>query len=72
MFGTAYCPLLPVGLVHDLGLATPAGSTVIGIAFFVLDQIGRDLEDPFDGSVHGVPMSAITRTIETDLRQMLA
>lgn len=71
VFVGAYCLLLPIGLVHDLGAATPFGSTVIGFAFYVLDQIGRDLEDPFEGTVHDVPMSAITRTIEVDLRQML-
>lgn len=71
VFVGAYCLLLPIGLVHDLGAATPFGSTVIGFAFYVLAQIGRDLEDPFEGTVHDVPMSAITRTIEVDLRQML-
>ena len=71
VFVGAYCLLLPIGLVHDLGAATPFGSTVIGFAFYVLDQIGRDLEDPFENTVHDVPMSAITRTIEVDLRQML-
>ena len=71
VFVGAYCLLLPIGLVHDLGAATPFGSTVIGFAFYVLDQIGRDLEDPFENTVHDVPMSAITRTVEVDLRQML-
>ncbi len=71
VFVAAYCLLLPVGLVHDLGAVTPIGSTVIGFAFYVLDQIGRDLEDPFEGTVHDVPMAAITRTIEVDLQQML-
>lgn len=71
VFVGAYCLLLPIGLLHDLGAITPIGSTVIGFAFYVLDQIGRDLEDPFEGTAHDVPMSAITRTIEVDLRQML-
>ena len=71
VFVIAYCLLLPIGLVHDLGLATPIGSTVIGAAFYLLDQIGRDIEDPFSGGVHDVAMGAITRTIEIDLRQML-
>ena len=71
VFVAAYCLLLPAGLVHDLGAVTPIGSTVIGFAFYVLDQIGRDLEDPFEGTVHDVPMEAITRTIEVDLRQMM-
>lgn len=71
VFVFAYCLLLPIGLVADLGIATPIGSTVIGSAFYLLDQIGRDIEDPFAGDIHDVPMGAITRTIEIDLRQIL-
>ncbi len=71
VFVVMYCLLLPIGLVHDLGIITPIGSTVIGSAFYLLDQIGRDLEDPFAGSPHDVAMTAITRTIEVDLKQML-
>ena len=71
VFVLIYGLLLPVGLVHDLGIMTPIGSTVIGAAFYLLDQIGRDIEDPFAGGIHDVAMGAITRTIEIDLRQML-
>ena len=71
VFVIAYCLLLPIGLVADLGIATPIGSTVIGSAFYLLDQIGRDIEDPFANDIHDVAMGAITRTIEIDLRQML-
>ena len=62
-----YCLLLPIGLVSDLGYATPVGSTVIGIMVLALDRIGRDLEDPFENRVHDIPMAAIARTIEIDL-----
>ena len=71
VFIAAYCLLLPVSLVINLGLLTPVGSTVISFAFFALDQIGRDLEDPFENTIHDMPMSAITRMIEIDMRQML-
>lgn len=71
VFVIAYCLLLPVGLVTDLGIMTPIGSTVIGAAFYLLDQIGRDIEDPFANRIHDVAMAAITRTIEIDLRQMM-
>lgn len=71
IFVALYCLLLPLGLVQDLGLLTPAGSSVVGIMFLALDRIGRDLEDPFEGTVHDVPMLAITRTIEIDLKQAI-
>ncbi len=71
VFVAIYCLLLPLGLVHDLGLLTPIGSTIVGFMFLALDQIGEDLQDPFEGSVHDIPMQAITRTIEIDLLQAI-
>jgi ion channel-forming bestrophin family protein len=69
VFTRLLCLLLPIGLVHDLGWATPIASTVVGCMFLVLDQIGRSLEDPFENTEYDVPMRAITRTIEIDLLQ---
>ncbi len=71
VFVRIYCLLLPVGMVESLGWFTPLGSTLVGFMFLALDKIGRDLEDPFDNTVYDVPMTAITRTIEINLRQML-
>ncbi len=71
IFVLAYCLLLPVGMVADLGVLTPLGSSFLGLIFLALDSIGRDLEAPFANTVHDVPMTAITRNIEIDLRQML-
>jgi putative membrane protein len=71
LFTIIYCLLLPLGLVFNLEFVTPVGSTVIGFMFLALDRIGRDLEDPFDGTVHDVPMEAIARTIEIDLLQTI-
>ncbi len=71
VFTRVYCLLLPVGLVHDLGYVTPIGSTVIGFMFLALDRIGRDLEDPFEATLHDIPMRAITRSIEIDLLQTI-
>ena len=69
VFVTAYCLMLPFGIVPDLNVLTPLGSAVIGFVFLALDRSGRHLEDPFMRSVYDVPMSAITRTVEIDLRQ---
>ncbi len=70
-FVLAYCLLLPIGMVGELGNFTPLASTFLGLIFLALDRIGRDLESPFANTEHDVPVSAITRTIEIDLRQML-
>ena len=71
LFVQIYCVLLPVGMVEQLGWFTPLGSTLVGFMFLALDKIGRDLEDPFDNKIYDVPLTAITRTIEINLRQIL-
>jgi putative membrane protein len=43
----------------------------VGFIFLALDKIGRDLEDPFENSIYDVPLTAITTTIEVNLRQLL-
>ena len=71
LFVRIYCLLLPVGLVKQLGWFTPLGSTLVGFMVLALDKIGQDLEDPFDNTIHDIPMTAITTTIEINLRQLL-
>ena len=70
-FVQIYCVLLPIGLVETLGWFTPLGSTVVGFMFLALVKIGSDLEDPFENTIHDLPLTAITTTIETNLRQLL-
>lgn len=71
LFVEIYCVLLPLALVTSMGWFTPLGSTLVGFIFLALDKIGRDLEDPFDNRVYDVPLTSITTTIETNLRQLL-
>lgn len=70
-FIRVYCGLLPLGMVASLGLLTPIGSSLLGFGFLALESIGRDLEHPFDNSVHDVAMTSICRTIEINLKQYL-
>jgi putative membrane protein len=44
---------------------------LISWVFFMMEKISDSSEDPFEGGVHDVPVSAICRTIEIDLRQAL-
>ena len=71
LFVHIYCVLLPLALVTSMGWLTPLGSTLVGFIFLALNQIGRDLEDPFENTIFDVPMTSITTTIETNLRQIL-
>ncbi|MBS1821830.1 MAG: hypothetical protein JST61_07630 [Acidobacteria bacterium] len=66
-----FCVVLPLAMGASMGWFTPLGSALVGFVFLALDKIGRDLEDPFDNTVHDIPLTSIARTIEINLRQML-
>ena len=39
--------------------------------FTTMEYVGDNSEDPFEGKANDVPMTALCRTIEIDLRDML-
>ncbi|MBV8705781.1 MAG: hypothetical protein JO182_18790 [Acidobacteriaceae bacterium] len=71
LFAQAYCVLLPFVLVDETKLFTPLVTLSIGFVFLVLNRIGKNLEDPFENKVYDTPMTALSRTIEINLRQTL-
>ncbi len=48
-----------------------AAAALISWVFMTMEAIGDASEDPFERSMGDVPMNALCRTIERDLRQML-
>ncbi len=44
---------------------------IVAYVFLTLEKISRSLRDPFENTISDTPMSAICRTIEIDLREML-
>jgi putative membrane protein len=70
-FSRLFCVILPFAVVEDLGWLTPLGSGLVGLMFLLAVQIGDQLANPFADDVYDVPMTAITRTVEIDLTQML-
>lgn len=66
-----YCTLLPFGLMESINWATPAVVLVISYCFFGLDAIGDELEQPFGTDINDLPLKAISRTIERNLRERL-
>jgi putative membrane protein len=68
---TLFCFMLPFGLVEGLGLLTPLASASLSFIFITLDRIGRDIETPFENTVHDTPMTSLSRTIEINLRQLM-
>lgn len=58
------CLLLPFGMVDTLGLATPVLTLVLAYAFFALDELGDEMENPFTTAANGLPLDALVRNIE--------
>jgi ion channel-forming bestrophin family protein len=71
LFVQGYCVALPFILVDEAKLFTPFITMAIGLVFLILNRIGKNLEDPFENTVYDTPMTALSRTIEINLRQTL-
>jgi putative membrane protein len=66
-----YCFLLPFGLVDTIGFMTPVVVAIVAYTFFGLDAVGDEIADPFGESSNHLPLNAICRTIEIDMRESL-
>jgi putative membrane protein len=66
-----YCFALPFGIADAVGAFTPAVVLMVSYAFFGLDAIGDEIEEPFGLDVSDLPLSAISRMIEVDVRKRL-
>lgn len=66
-----YVFALPFGLVDTIGTFTPVVVAIIGYAFFGLDAVGEEIEDPFGTDTNDLPLAALSRMIEINLRQTL-
>jgi putative membrane protein len=70
-FVRGYCLMLPVGFVENHGLVTAVIVVLVSLVFLIAETIGRLLEEPFSRGIYGLPLQAIARNIEIDLRQRL-
>lgn len=66
-----YCFLLPFGLVDPIGYMTPLVVAIVAYTFFGLDALGDEIEEPFGTSSNDLPLDALCRAIEIDLREAL-
>ncbi len=70
--------LVPFGLLQEFAklgdqyvwLTIPF-SVMVSWVFNSMERVGESTENPFEGSPNDVPITAMTRTIEIDLREML-
>jgi putative membrane protein len=66
-----YAALLPICLVNLLGIWIIPFNLVICMAFQLINEVGRTLENPFTHFYPALPLSAMSLTIERNLRQAL-
>lgn len=64
-----YCIFLPFGLVDALHWVTPLAVAGVAFAFYGLDSIGEEIEEPFGTDWNDLPLSTLSRMIEVNLRQ---
>lgn len=78
MFIRLFVSLIPFGILNEfqkldgwmIWLSIPF-SVVVSWIFMTMERIGESTENPFEGGANDVPITAMTRTIEIDLREML-
>lgn len=66
-----YCLFLPLGIIDSAGMLTPVVTFLISHAFFGLDAIGDEIEEPFGTQPNHLPLTAISRNIEINLLELL-
>jgi len=63
--------LLSVALVETVGIVEIPILTLVASSFFLLEKTARHMQDPFENKPTDTPMTAIARTIEINIRQVL-
>lgn len=71
LFTWAFAFSLIFSLYDELNWQILAMRVIVAFVFLTLEKISRLLKDPFENNLSDTPMTAICRTIEIDLRQML-
>jgi putative membrane protein len=66
-----YCLGLPFGICNEVGVMTPLVVAMVSYAFFGLDAIGDEIEQPFGQDPNDLPLYQLSRMIEVNLRQRL-
>ena len=81
VFVWLFAALLPLGLVEEFDSRAALGqyhvwlmvpfSVLVSWVFNVIEVVGHTSENPFENDTYDVPMTAICRSIEIDLRELL-
>lgn len=78
IFVRLFIVLIPFGLVNEfarigseLVWLTVPFSVLISWIFYTMERVGDTSENPFENGINDVPMTAICRNLEIDLKDML-
>ena len=63
--------MLPFGLIEFFGIVEVPLVMAISCSFFLIEKMAIHLQDPFENRPTDTPTTAISRTIDNDIRQML-
>lgn len=66
-----YCYALPFGILNETKEFTPVVVLIIAYAFFGLDAVGDEIEDPFGTDINDLPLSSLSTMIEVNIRQRI-
>jgi putative membrane protein len=66
-----YAVMLPLAIVDDLHWIAIPASIVVCLAFKLMSAAGRVIENPFTRSWDALPLHALSRTIERNLREAI-
>jgi ion channel-forming bestrophin family protein len=67
----AFAMIFPLATVAELGWFVIPMNVLVCLAFTLISEAGRVLEDPFTTYWNALPLMALSRTIEVNLRQRL-
>ena len=63
--------MLPYGMLYSTGPLVILICIIVSFFFFMLENIAFSLQDPFENRDSDIPMTALCRTIEINLLQMI-
>ena len=66
-----YCFTLPLALVHRFGWETVPVTLIITYVMLGIEEIGVEIENPFNLTINDLPLESLCDTIDRDLKEIL-
>lgn len=70
VFVTIHGTLIPFAFIEEIGWVNIPLSILINFVFLALDYVGERTEDPFENRMDDTPLTAISLTIEENVKEM--